>query len=414
MKQNKFSLSGKMLLTLPMLALIALMLVSCDIDDSVNNSPNAINEEVIKSKEGMQGLLISLQVCYGDFYQRDHSRVSSVWTWQMCAPPIARPQFQIYNSYSMSRDGEVDDMWILGYKGFKIASDIINYAPLVNDFGAENAKIQNVYVGMAKTYKAMFIAELAAFYGSIPIEISGFTPSQFVTQKAAYDKAQTLLTEALAHFDNAAEVERDLNFGGDGASWKAVIHSLKARYFLHMKDYPNAKTEAAQGIQSAEGSFYALFSETTGEWSAWGFMYAGESEPFRPDMTFIRLLKSEPNDNRLSTYFSPGDSANGEYYGYNARSLPDATPEENDINKCAHMKKYITYSESFPLITYEENVLIAAESKARTGDVSGAVTDVNIIRSKAGLTDYSGTDADATILEILKQKHLELYLQAQN
>lgn len=416
MKKIKFSLIGTMLKALPMFALLGLLLTSCEIDDSINNSPNAINEESIKSKEGIEGLIVSLQVCYGDFYQRDRSRVSSVWSWQMCTPLIARPQFQAYNSYSLRRDGEVDDMWILGYKGFKIASDIINYAPLVDNFGADNEKIQNTLVGMAKTYKAMFIAELAANYGSIPIEIKGLDPAMFATQKQAYQAAQTLLNEAVTNFADCAPLTRDLNFKGDGAKWTAVVHSLKARYHLHMKEYDQAKTHAAQGIADAAGNLVAKFSETAGEWSAWGYMYAGENEPFRPDFTFIRLLKSEPGDLRLAKYFTPGEEAEGEYYGFNARKAQDtsSTVEEDDIKKCAHMNLYTKYSESFPLITVEENILILAECKARTGDVPGAITDVNLIRKQNGLEDFAGSTQEEAIAEILKQKHLELYLQGQS
>jgi hypothetical protein len=78
------------------------------------------------------------------------------------------------------------------------------------------------------------------------------------------------------------------------------------------------------------------------------------------------------------------------------------------------MKKYSTYAESFPIIRWEENVLIKAEAEARTGNVPGAIGDVNIRRQKAGLTDFANTDQNAVIQEGLKQKFLELYLEGQS
>lgn len=413
-KNYRTNLSG----LLAIFILLGLIVSACDIDDSINNSPNAINEEAVKSSDGVLGLTISLQVVVGDFYQRDRSRAASIWTWQMCAPPgIGRPQVVELNSYVMAQDGPVDDMWILGYRGMKIASDIIRFAPLVPNFGTDNEKIQNTIIGMAKTYKAMLIGELAANYGSIPIEIVGLTPPTFVSQKDAYAAAQILLTEALTHFSDAAPLTRDLNFGGNGAKWTEVVHSLKARYFLHLKDYTNALAHSQQGISDPANTLFAMFSDKAGEYASWGHWVNNENEPIRADYSFIRLLKREPGDNRLAEYFHPGADAEGEFYGF---AIPSriakyiATDEEKDINKCARMKKYSSFAENFPLISFSENVLIRAEAKAQTGNFPGAIEDVDIIRNNASLPDYTGQmDPVSVFTEIMVQKHIELYLEGQ-
>ena len=88
--------------------------------------------------------------------------------------------------------------------------------------------------------------------------------------------------------------------------------------------------------------------------------------------------------------------------------------EEKNINKTVRMKKYSTFSESFPIIRWEENVLIKAEAEARTGNAGGAVADVNIIRKKAGLVDFTGSNPNEVIQQVLKQKFLELYLEGQS
>lgn len=392
------------------------VLASCGIDDSINQSPNAINEDNIQSVEGVQGLSIGLQVTLGDWYQRDRSRISSVWTWQMGAPPgIARGQMLAWNGYQMSQDGPTDDLWILAYRANKIASDIIDNTPEVQ-FGDEttNPQIQNVYLGMAKAAKGLIFGELAAFYGSIPVDIKALEPASFIDQTAAYQQAQTMLDEAAQHFSNTTDVGRDLNFAGASAPWLEVVHSLKARYYLHVKDYQSALTAAQSGISAPENTWNAIFSDNAGEYASWGMWVQNEGEPLRAEMHFIRLLKEEDGDARLSEYFTPADAAEGEYYGYNIHNVAYADDPENDITMTARMKKYSTFAENFPLISYEENILILAECKARTGDLDGALMELNKIRTAATLDDFDSDNADEIIAEILKQKNLELYLEGQN
>lgn len=405
---------------IPVILVLGFFLNSCEIDKSLNNSPNAISEASVKTPDGIRALLVGLQVNVFDVYNRDRSRISSIWTWQMVAPPgIGRPQPVEYNNYKMNRDGPVDDFWLYSFRGVKIANDIIKYTPEVSGFGTDDEKIKNCIIAIAKTYKAILLGELAAFYGSIPVDIDVNLANEqpkFVTQAQAYAKVQELLNEALTLFANSAPINRDLNFGGNSAKWIEVVNSLKARYYLHVKDYDNALIYAGKGISSSANSLYAKFSDNAGEWSSWGQWVIDENETIRADFTFIRLLKSEPGDNRLTTYFYTPPDAEGEYVGF---ALPerninnDATDKEKDWKYCARMKKYSTYAESFPLIRYEENVLISAECKAQKGDLVGAAGDVNIIRTKAGLPEVTFTNKDEAINEIIKQKHLELWLEGQ-
>jgi len=140
-----------------------------------------------------------------------------------------------------------------------------------------------------------------------------------------------------------------------------------------------------------------------------------EAEAFRGEKFFVDLLKREPGDKRLATYFSP--NADGEFFGFAVHnpSLYSSAVNDNetDVATCVRMKKYSTYAENFPLIRYEENVLIKAECEARGSKVADAVTDVNIIRVQNGLPAFSGTDPIAVAKEVLTQKFLELYLEGQ-
>jgi hypothetical protein len=264
---------------------------------------------------------------------------------------------------------------------------------------------------IAKTHKALIYGELAALFGSIPVDIpANLAPAPFVSQADAYAKVQQLLDEAISGF-RTVNLSRDLNFGGDAGAWTEVAHSLKARYYLHVSNYSSALTEANQGMQS--GSWLAFYDDANArEFAPWGYFSIDEENELRGNKAFIDSLKSEAGDTRLTEYFTPNDS--GLTLGFAKRGQTATHPDELVSDRIAIINKYSSYGNDFPMMSAEEVTLIRAEAKAETGDVAGGVTDVNLIRSGAGLGGFSSNDKDAVIKQIMKQKWLELFLEGQD
>lgn len=396
------------------LSLSAMLMIGCDIDESINISPNEITEEQLKTPAGIKGLFVGAQTMHGDFYSADRSRVGSIWAQQLTAPVGGqRAQASAWTTYNLTVDGPPNDMWLYGYKAVKVCDDILSITPSVQL--SSSAATQNFIMGVAKIIKADIYGELAAYFGSIPIDLKsltkeGYTPPQFATQTQAYERVQMLLDEALVLLAEDADIglPEDLTFGGKAAGWRAVANSLKARYYLHVGNYTSALSSAANGVADKSGDWMALYSEGALEYSPWGWWSNDEANSIRATKPFIDLLKSEPNDSRLAEYFKP--NANGDIIGY---SETGSTAEQT-FDSVSVINKYSGYGDFFPIMTANENLLIAAECKARGGDLTGAVTDVNVIRKAAGLTDFASNDAAAVLTEVLKQKHLSLFLEGQS
>lgn len=406
-------------LKISIFSFIALMLfgiASCDIDKSINNSPNALNEESLKTPDNVKALGIALQVAATEFYNGDRSRIGAIWTRQMCAPPgFGRPQPVTWNSYGLQEDGPPDDMWKIGYRGVRLANDIYRYAPEV--FPGDQAGVQNTLMGMAYAYQALIFAEMSAYFGSIPIDISGLDAAPFATQQQVYERVQMLLDSALGRFQNSGELVTDLNFGGDGVMWTKVIHSLKARYYLHMKNFAAALSESKMGVDDPSANLMSQFSNAAGEWSLWGYWTQTEvGEPLRADAGFIRMLKEESGDKRLGLFFQKNCS---DYYGYAyfPQTPPDSVHEfsadsVSSLNQNSeNVYGYGAYSNGLPFISYNENMFIMAEAAYKTGDNGTALSNLNLMREEAGLADYTGADV---IGEVYKQKFLWLFLEAQS
>ncbi|MBL0332894.1 MAG: SusD/RagB family nutrient-binding outer membrane lipoprotein [Chlorobiota bacterium] len=392
-----------------------LFLSSCSIDPAINNSPNGISIASLKTQEGQFGLVVALQTGTGEFYCGDRSRMSSIFTWQMSAVKgLGRPQPITWNSYDLSLDGPVSDMWLVGFKTVRIANDILKYS-VETDFGASNIGIRATLKGMAETYKAIVLGELAAYYGSIPITQDGFNTNPFVSQTDAYAEVQRLLDDAIIQFGNSAPIKQDLNYGGDKAKWISTCNSLKARYFLHLKNYSSALSSAKNGITDSKMSLNAMFTDAAGEQGPWAHWAKDESgEPIRGEKTFVDLLQKEAGDKRLSEYFTP--NFNTTFFGNPAHKQVVTDTNATKGTNIVSLKKYAEYADDIPLISGNENTLIIAECEARVGALPNAVKAVNSIRVNAGLNDMNSgdvSDKNKVITEILTQKHLSLFLEGQ-
>ncbi len=412
MKTKQFNIVVGLLVAVFVIALAP----GCDSDlADINNSPNAISEVNVKTVSGQQAVLVGMQSAVGDWYSADRSRLLSIWTRQMCAPTgLGRPQPAAWNNYLMERGkGSPNDYnWSNAYRVVKLANDIISNASAAGLSGG----LLNTYLGIAKFYKALALGETAAIYGSIPIDVTTSQPP-FVSQTAAYAEVQRLLDEAIGHFQAGTTTEaRDLNFQGNAAKWIAACYSLKARYQLHTLNYQGAISSVAQGIAATSGTVNSIYTTNVLEYSPWGHWTLTEvGEPIRSNKYYVDLLKSEPGDKRLTLFLAPRGGATA-IVGYDIYRDLGGTGDELVPTKAAGLAKYGPYNAPFPLISYEENILIRAECKARTGDLAGAVADLNIIRTNAGLTSKTVGDfatPSALITEILKQKYLQLFLEGQ-
>ncbi|MBD2768224.1 RagB/SusD family nutrient uptake outer membrane protein [Hymenobacter sp. BT664] len=74
---------------------------------------------------------------------------------------------------------------------------------------------------------------------------------------------------------------------------------------------------------------------------------------------------------------------------------------------------YATQNAPVAIIRNEELILIAAEAKAKTNDITGAVQDINTIRTRSGnLPPYAGATTQAALLnEILRQRRYSLFYE---
>lgn len=382
MKKIKYTLYS--LLTIFVLGLSN----SCtNLVDDVTSDPDNLLTQDVDSKNVLQGVLLD-----GQFFQTS-SGVRTVAMWLNQATGNDR-QYVTVENWNNATTGDFDDTWRVGFNAFKSARDLQVKAD--KEFNYKHKAVGQIM-------EAYAAGTLTSLFGDIPyseFDITGknLTP-KFDKQVDVYSKIQLLLDDAIVNMGKSGKfaADKDIFYNGSTSSWIKLAYSLKARFYLHVKNYPLAKTNALKGINSESGDMVAKF----------GGVYLQSFNPWGSFMDYDRAgyLTAE-NSYGVSLL----DSASSQYRG-NSKTDETARFEFNYFNDDFYYGvgwslNYFSLADGWgeagkfgvdtdmPLVTYGETLLIAAEADARISGISAGVTSYNkyrqLLATGYGLTsDYA-------------------------
>lgn len=332
------------------------------------------------AKDYFQGILLANQF----FQNSDQARTAMVWLNQANGEDR---QYLALNNWNNSTSSEYDDGWNIAY------ANCITQAKIAEKLcEKENNKMLK---GAIQVIDANCIGTITSVWGDAPysdIDIEGNNiKPKFDSQVSIYAQIQLLLDDAISNLNSTGIIPQagDIYYGGDKSKWIKLAYSLKARYYLHTKDYPKAKANALLGISDASGDFKAIFGNT------------GSIQDFSPFYSFLIVERD--------TYMS-GDS-----YAYNILNPSDASYRGNaktdesarfaftytDLSTDGYFAKALNIyggdyggtngkfgnDSSIPMVTYGEMLLIISEIDTRTSFANG-LTSYNNYRSLIN-TGYS-------------------------
>jgi len=285
----------------------------------------------------------------------------------------------------------------------------IAQAQITKKLALENGNTK--LAGVAQIIEAALFGELTALYGDIPFtEVNN--ADEFYTP--AYDSQASVLTGVQALLDNAitnVEAEPASLYAGNrlssAATWAEIANSLKARYYLLAKDYPNALTYAKLGVNATAGSLISLHPGDAAENRNlyYQFMVDEREGYLGATGSYLEQLIDVNNAAFSRLLTTPGESVRHDFY-FNG---DDPNVTETGI---------FAQTASFPVISYEEVKLIEAEAAQRTGDDAGARTAFNAVRT-ALATQYgaafpaTASTGETLLKEIIEEKYITLVGQLQ-
>ena len=287
--------------------------------------------------------------------------------------------------------------------------------------------IQHQLIGESKFIRAFWYFYLTNMYGDVPLVIStDYTINASITRtpkQQVYEQIITDLKDAQNLLNNNYVDASDTTITTDrGRPTKWAASALLARTYLYTGRYDSAESKATAVINNT--GLYSLDSlkdvflanSTEAIWQldiplptnyntpdGYNFILSAAPGMGLGNSTTIstQLLNSfEPGDNRKSTWIGSftADSINYYYFPYKYKVYQSSTVTE-----------YVM------ALRLAEQYLIRAEAKAQQGNITGsigALADLNIIRKRAGLKDYSGaTDQTSVLNSILHERQVELFTE---
>jgi hypothetical protein len=196
---------------------------------------------------------------------------------------------------------------------------------------------------------------------------------------------------------------------------------MLARVYLYLRDWKNAEEQATAVIGNSN---YALVTNLNQVFlkgsheTIWALQPTSVTNLNTIDATYLivndayRLSAQFPVSPQLKNAFEPNDARFTNWLGtFTTTTAPITT------YYYANKYKVSSYSSSIPVTEYPivmrlaEQYLIRAEARAQQNNITGAATDLNAIRTRAGLGATTASGQPDMLTAIMHERQVELFTE---
>lgn len=272
-----------------------------------------------------------------------------------------------------------------------------------NALSAEIAALEegigDISIGIAQVIRSSSLGSAAALWGDIPFDEAGriaFLNPTFEDQITVYGKLQSLLDLAIDNLSSGSgrpASGSDIHFNGDPAAWIEVAYTLKARYYMHVRDYASAYAAAQNGISSAANSWLTPHG-TAQENANLNYQF------FAVAVRQSDLITSE----FMASLVAPEPSLSPDFSQYRGNAKTDETGRYNYLFSITEFGTqpnttdgFAAPDESSSILTYQENLLILAEAGFRTAGFTVGLGHLNDFRAYMATGGYLRDAEPATV-----------------
>lgn len=304
----------------------------------------------------------------------------------------------------MSSTAQVSSLWSSGYQYLYYANAAIEGLTAST---AVTASVKNQLLGEAKVIRAFNLFYLTNLYGDVPL----VTSTNYQVNATLPRTPQATVYQSIIQDLTQAEAQLPATYATTGEKtrpnkWTAT--ALLARTYLYTQDWANAEAKATSLISNGG---YTLVSD--------------------PNNVFLKnsdeaIWQLAPVVQNSNTFLGNVSIPSNIPLYYFTDDVPSAF-EASDKRLTAWVKSYAyqgknynypfkykvksntTVTEYLMMFRLAEQYLIRAEARAQQGNVAGAVADLNVLRSRAGLAALPTTlDKAALLLAIEQERRVEL------
>ncbi|MBY0481863.1 MAG: RagB/SusD family nutrient uptake outer membrane protein [Chitinophagaceae bacterium] len=318
----------------------------------------------------------------------------------------------------ISQNGIIQDNWADSYTGIQRANIVLNR---IKDITYKDNNLKNARIGEMKFIRALYYFNLVRIYGDVPL----------VTTEISNPLASFGQTRA-AKIDVYKQIEADLNeailllpirtVANKMRVVKTAAQTLLGKVKLTQKDYASAETL----LLAVENSgVHQLLADVTTV-----FPVANElNDEIIFSVQFASGLNSNSKGSDAYRMFNPTGRVVGSMTGTKGHgvlkssfyNLYDATDKRKNVyvgaiasgigynNKIAVPATVVTDAASdWVVLRYADVILMLAEIENELAKPTQALSYLNMIRTRAGLSSFSSSDKTEIFNEIDLQRRKEL------
>lgn len=273
--------------------------------------------------------------------------------------------------------------------------------------------VKNQLTGEAKFARAFVLFNLTNLYGPIPLVTSTDYHKNQALRRSSPDTVYAQIINDLTDAQNL--LSSNYPTTGRFRPNRYTASALLSKVYLYQKSWGKAEANATEiidaGIYSLEPDLNHVFlsgsNETIWQLSSvfpgaetWeGYFFLPVAPGLMPSYVITgHLLNAfENGDKRKKDWLNKNTVNGNDYYypykyklGYDGLTVP--------------LEGYVVFRLS-------EQYLIRAEARAQQNNLSGAITDLNLIRNRAGLQDTTFTDQASLLSAIQHERQVELFCE---
>lgn len=404
---------------------VALMLTSCESILEIDPSTDSLTADVTFSTP--EGIRSAATGFYTENFLNNimYYQALEMYVSQISDELKARSgQFAEYyqNNYNAS-SSYISNLWTTPYSSIYGANDFLKH---VKGSTIIPESELNKYRGEALFFRANAYFYLVNLFGDVPLLT---TSDVKVTAMAPRAPKKEVYEQIISDLKQAQLWLQDSGNGHTRVSVDAVT-ALLARVYLYTEQWDKAVDEVNKLLPVADGGmgsnyqletidrvFLASSKEAILQSNQEGFIGTGSYMGFtRIGVMFIPSaratyasyyfsdelvndLRSNPNDKR-NQWIGEKIGSGGKIYYYPYKYKNATTPNSS-----------VDY-EYYVIFRLAEQYLIRAEANVHLGNIKQAVADINKIRERAGLEDYSGgMSQNDLLMEIESQRRKEFFFE---
>src|SRR5579862_1670514 len=305
-------------------------------------------------------------------------------------------------------------------------SDIYNANAVIEGIAASTSvslhdSVRNELTGEAKFIRAFCYFYLTNLFGDVPLALSvDFNQINYLSRTPQSQVYAQIIQDLI---DAQSALPSDFSVGSGERirpnKWAAT--ALLARVYLYTDSFANAVTQATAvinnsslfGLDTLNGIFLANSTEAiwqlqqntsnngTGNATIEGYWILPNPLTTGSPIWYLssQLLASfETGDQRKTAWIDSTNDGTGTYYYPFKYKIGSSNYEVGG-----------TATEYYMMLRLAEQYLIRAEAEAALGQIASAIADLNVIRTRAGLSPLSGSLTQTQVMAaVVQERRIEL------